>query len=104
MESGVPADKWRRAVWQPGKRRWAYYTEEEERAILAAEAAGPLSQENPDDRNSARFECERLQRAVDKARAAGREVEGYQRDMRGAVIRSYERAVRRLAAESLLAP
>lgn len=101
-QSNVPADKWRRTLWQPNKKRWSYFTEDDERRILSAMVAGPLSAPKPDAKNSARFECERLQRAVDKARAEGREFEGYQRNMRGAIIRSFDSELKLLAANSLL--
>lgn len=102
LESGVPVSKWRRAVWQAGKGRWASFSEADERAVLSALAAGPYARLAPDHRRSAVFECQRLQKAVDKARAAGRDHAGYQRVMKSAVLRAFDDDVRLEAARYLL--
>ena len=101
-QNGVAAEKWRRILWQPNKKRWSYFTEEYERMIFAAMVNGELSKPRPDDKNSARFDCERLQPAVEKARAEGRPFTGYQGTMKAAIIRSYAQELKLLAAQSLI--
>lgn len=101
IQTGVPQDKWRRRKWQPLRKRWSYFTEEEERAGINSLLAGRYAAADPDSRNSARFECERMQRAVEKAVAAGRDPSGYYGTMRQALVRAFDKDLEREALKYL---
>lgn len=97
IQTNVAKDLWVRQKWQPGKKRWSFYTEEEELAGMRNLLSTRYAYIDPADRNSARFEFERLQPAVEKARAAGRDPAGYQRTMRAALIRAFDKELEREA-------
>lgn len=97
IQTNVPQDLWLRYKWQPSKKRWSIYSEEDELAGMRNLLSTRYAYINPDNRNSARFEFKRLQPAVEKARAAGRDPSGYQGTMRAALIRAFEKEVEREA-------
>jgi len=102
IQTGVPQDKWRRMRWQPGRKRWAYFTEEEERAGLASLLSSRYGAIDQDPHNSGRFECERMKRAVDKAVAAGRDPSGYYGTMRRGLIQAFDKDLEREALKYLI--
>ncbi len=97
IQGGVPKDKWRRMKWQPLNRRWSYFSEEEELAGMRNLFTTRYMLMNQSVRNSAKFECERMQKLVQKARAEGRDPSGYIANMRGALLRAFDKDLEREA-------
>lgn len=97
----VPKDTWVRKRWQPGRRRWSYFTEEEERVGIQNLLASRYAVPDQAARNSARFACERLKKAADAALAAGRDPADFHANMRAAIIRAFDKDLEREALRYL---
>lgn len=102
VQTGVPQDKWRRMRWQPARKRWAFFTEEEERAGLSNLLASRYGAIDQHSHNSGRFECERMKRAVDTAVAAGRDPSGYYGTMRRGLVQAFDKDLEREALRYLI--